>query len=664
MKLRLLVLGIVMCFSWFSGNSQNIDSLKKLIYSHSNKDSLAFWMEKTGNYYFNIDPDSARYFYYQTLPIYTQTHQNLNKASVLKRIAISFALQGQQDSAILYMEESLSFYQQLGDSLQIAFSHNNLGLMHADNNNYPESMEHLIRAHQIKSALLDRYSIDQLDIAGTELNIGITYHYIEDYKNAGRYYKKAYESYAVQKDSFGMLNSDLQMANLFFDNEQYQNAITIYQKLLSETLIRSNPFSNSKLLNNYAALLYRIENYETAKSILKEAYDINLKMGNERSAAKNLNNLAEISLLNRNYDQALDYGEKSLEICERNDFLYSEEVILKVIAEALEAKGQYKEALTFQKRKEVLSDTLYNSEKNELLTEMETRYQTARKEKEIALKNLEIDRVNRSRMWFIILSGLFVAFSSALFVLLQDRRKKNALLKHTILTKDKLISIIAHDLKNPAIAQKMAIQNLLQYIDQLKKEDIQPQLLALYQSSESQVSLLNNLLNWAHTQTGHIKYNPVYFDLHTVIQKNIELFQTTAKNKHLTFKVSGEPESTVFSDKQSIDTVLRNLVSNAIKFSHTGSVIEIATGQNENGTITCSVRDEGIGMSKEKIKRLFDAGKREFSIGTGGEQGSGLGLILCKEMVEKNGGELFIESKENAGTLVSFTLPTINPSKE
>jgi signal transduction histidine kinase len=659
-----MVWGILMLFSCFPGSSQSIDSLNQLISSHTHKDSLSFWLEKAGNYYFNIDLDSARYYYEQALPLYNQPGQRLLRASLLKRMAISFALQGQQDSAIQYMEESLFHYEQIHDSLQMAFSHNNLGLMHADNNNYPGSMEHLVRAHQIKSALLNQYPIDQLDLAGTELNMGITYHYIEDFENAGRYYTKAGESFAIQKDSFGMLNADLQMANLYFDLEQYERAKTIYQSLLDESLIRSRPFVYSKLLNNYATLLYRTAHFEKAETFLREAYEMNLKMGNKQSAVKNLNNLAEISLLNNQLNQALEYGEKSLRICEENGFRYSEEVILKILAEAYEAKGNFREALALQKRKEVLSDSLYNSEKNKLLTEMETRYQTEQKEKELTLKNLEIERVNRSRFWFILLSGLLVVFSIVFYSLYRDRKKKNELLQHSIRTKDKLISIIAHDLKNPAIAQKTAIHHLLQYIDQLKKEDIQPQLLALYQSSESQVTLLHNLLNWAHTQTGHMDYHPGYFTLDSVIRKNIDLFETTAHNKNLSFEVSGDPEWTVFADKPSIHTVLRNLISNAIKFSHGGNRIEIGTEPGEHGRLKCFVRDKGIGMTEDKIKRLFAVGKRELSRGTEGEQGSGLGLILCKEMLAKNGGELFIESRENEGTVISFTLPTTNPAEK
>lgn len=661
MRLIKTTLGILLILVCLPGHTQNMDSLRQLIATNTEKDSVPYWEEQIGNRFFNTNLDSARHHYFKAIPFYKTAGEDLFLASILKRIAISYAIQGKQDSAIYYMTESLDRYKVINDSLQMAFSHNNLGLMQADNGNYPASMEHLLEAHRLKNSLVEKYPGEKLDLAGTELNIGITYHYIEDYENAKRYYILARESYAAQKDSFGMLNSELQQANLLYDLEDYPSANAIYTNLLDQSLVSSNPFAYNKLLNNYATLLFTIENYEKAKTILEEAYQSNLDTGNARSAAKNLNNLAEISFLEKSYDKALEYGETSLRLCKENKLDYSREVILKILAETYEKKGDFLRALELQKQKEMLSDSLYNSENNRLLTEMETRYQSAQKEKEIALKTMEIDRVNKSRIWFMALSLLLIIFSIIFFVLYRDRRKKNRLLKQSLHTKDKLISIIAHDLKNPAIAQKMAIQNLLHYIDHLKKEDIQPQLQALYQSSESQVSLLHNLLNWAHSQTGRIEYQPVYFQIGTLIQKNIELFHTTASNKNINIEVKGEKDSVVFADKPSIDTVLRNLISNAIKFSHRGKSISLLVEKREDNTLLCSIADQGIGISKDKINKLFDVNRRDLGRGTEGEQGSGLGLILCKELVEKNRGNLTIKSEEGQGSILSFSLPLSNP---
>jgi two-component system sensor histidine kinase/response regulator len=660
MRISLIIIGFLLFFIHSPSLSQKADSIYLLISKSDDQDSTAYWQEQIGNIYFNSDFDSARYHYRKALPFYKDPEHDLKKASLLKRMAISFALHGRQDSAIHYMAMSLQYYEEINDSLQMAYSHNNLGLMYADKSQYMKSMEHLLEAHKIKTKLQEKYSSEKLDLPGTELNIGITFHYMEDFQNAGNYYLMARRSYEGQKDSFGILNAQLQIANLHSDLEQYAEAKDIYQHLIEDPRLLANPVAYRKLMNNYATLLFKIENFYEAERILKEAFRLNTESGHWQSAVKNLNNLAEIFVLQKDYDQALDYGQQSLQLCRTNGFQYSEQVVLGILADAYEGQGEFRQALKMHQFKEVLTDSLYNIEKNSLATEMETRYQSVQKEKEIALKNMEIDRVNKSRLWFILLSLLLVIFAVVFFVLFTDRRKKNHLLKQSIRTKDKLISIIAHDLKNPAIAQKMAIQNLLQYIDHLKKEDIQPQLQALYQSSESQVSLLNNLLNWAHSQTGRIEYKPVYFELDPLIQKNIELFKTTATNKGISFEVKGDDGIVVFADKPSINTILRNLISNAIKFSYRGKTISLVLDKRDNNHLICSVVDQGVGLSKDKINRLFDVAARELSSGTDGEQGSGLGLILCKELVEKNGGSLYIESEEGKGSVVSFSIPLLS----
>ncbi len=222
-------------------------------------------------------------------------------------------------------------------------------------------------------------------------------------------------------------------------------------------------------------------------------------------------------------------------------------------------------------------------------------------------------------------------------------------------TKDKFFSIIAHDLRNPFNAI-MGFSGMLfhDFSDMDDKQKLG--LLELINlSSESAFNLLDNLLQWARTQTDKIKYNPEYFDLSEVVKQVIDLHCIIAEKKRITIESTIPISTRVFADRNMIHTVIRNLISNAIKFSHKEGRVFLSSF--ENGQMTeVVIRDEGTGMTRENLGMLFRIDTYYSTSGTSGESGTGLGLIICKEFVEKNNGRIRATSKEGQGTAISFTL--------
>jgi signal transduction histidine kinase len=175
-------------------------------------------------------------------------------------------------------------------------------------------------------------------------------------------------------------------------------------------------------------------------------------------------------------------------------------------------------------------------------------------------------------------------------------------------------------------------------------------------AAESQLSLLQNLLNWANMQTGKMMHSPMMYNFSETITKSIELYAVSANNKNLQF-TSDMPESCmVHADRQMINTVVRNLLNNAVKFSNPDELIHIAISRHDNYT-RFSIINKGVDMSQEQIDGLLVHGKNTSKDGTHGEKGSGLGLIICKELLEKNNSHLEVKSCENKGTTFSFNLP-------
>jgi PAS domain S-box-containing protein len=237
----------------------------------------------------------------------------------------------------------------------------------------------------------------------------------------------------------------------------------------------------------------------------------------------------------------------------------------------------------------------------------------------------------------------------------QNLRIINEELERLNRTKDKFFSIIAHDLRNPFNA-------ILGFSEVLRKDyyemDHQQKigLLELINvSSETAFNLLENLLQWARTQTDRIKFNPENFDIIDIFQSVSNLYNIVAQKKQVIISNEIQPLTRVYADKNMINTIVRNLISNAIKFSRTGGEIKISSKSNGE-MVEISVQDEGIGMSKENLNKLFRIDTYHSTAGTLGETGTGLGLILCKEFIEKHNGRIKVTSTEGVGTTLSFTL--------
>ena len=232
----------------------------------------------------------------------------------------------------------------------------------------------------------------------------------------------------------------------------------------------------------------------------------------------------------------------------------------------------------------------------------------------------------------------------------------NLQLKELNATKDKFFSIIAHDLRSPFNAI-LGFSNLL--VEQMKSreyEGIEEYAGVIHNSSHRAMDLLINLLEWSRSQTGRIEFNPEYVEMGSLIKEVTALLNDTAQQKSITIFRESPDTLSVFVDKAMISTVLRNLISNAIKFTHPGGTIVISAEQNPDKLLV-TVSDNGIGIKKETIDKLFLIEESYSTAGTQNEKGSGLGLLLCKEFILKHKGKIWVESELGKGSKFRFTLP-------
>ncbi len=236
--------------------------------------------------------------------------------------------------------------------------------------------------------------------------------------------------------------------------------------------------------------------------------------------------------------------------------------------------------------------------------------------------------------------------------------KQNKELKATLNNRDKMYSVIAHDLRSPMASIRMVLNLVVQ---STSADTVGPELYTLLdqanRESEEVHDLLDNLLKWTKSQTGRLNVVLQDLDLNDIIPGVVEIFEMIAQTKHITLDLQKtEDPLKVHADNDMLKTVLRNFMSNAIKFSPENSTIQILMA-NEGEFARVSVKDEGVGIAADRLDTIFHKG--ETTYGTGGEEGSGLGLQLCQDFARKNGGDCYVESVEGQGSTFSFTVPLL-----
>ncbi len=236
-------------------------------------------------------------------------------------------------------------------------------------------------------------------------------------------------------------------------------------------------------------------------------------------------------------------------------------------------------------------------------------------------------------------------------------KKSESKLRELNATKDKFFNIVAHDLKNPFTSLLGSSELLFQNIKQMDQEKIITLATILNDSAKSGYAILQNLLDWSRSQTGLLKFNPEIINLRNLIDENILNLELFSANKGIEMHSEVKEDMFIFADKNMINTVLRNLLNNAVKFTSRCGKVTVSSAIIASDEVIISVKDSGTGISEENIEKLFRIDTKYSMPGTNNEQGTGLGLKLCKEFVEKQGGKIWVESIENKGSEFKFSIP-------
>jgi signal transduction histidine kinase len=465
---------------------------------------------------------------------------------------------------------------------------------------------------------------------------------------------------------------------LFAKQGNFEKAITEHKKSLRIWRSLGNRIQEALLLNDIGNVYERMNNAERALANYQAALEVYQSLENNKGIAEAYNNIGVLYYQQGKIQLAVDTLNLALTAGRTSQTKDPVRKSYEYLSLCFKASGNFQKALEYKELFLAMNDFIQKEESDQKLLEAQSRYTLEQKETQIdrlesvrRQREREIAEQQRVRNFLVILialGSLVVILIFYLYILKRRSNKQlqvskalieqqNSELQNLNATKDKFFSILGHDLRSPLNSLSSFSSLLINYFDSLTKEEIQTLAKDLDKSLRNLNSLLDNLLEWARSQTGNISFTPEQFDITQVLQETKDLLQGQAANKQITIQLERTSPLIISAHQHSITTVVRNLISNAIKFTPQGGKITLQIAEGQQETIV-SIADTGVGMSQEVIAKLFRIDSKMSTLGTANEKGTGLGLVLCKDFVEKNGGRLWVESTEGKGTVFYFTVPS------
>ena len=459
------------------------------------------------------------------------------------------------------------------------------------------------------------------------------------------------------------------LGHLYTIQGKYNEALEHHKQALSIRRSLTDKKSEALSLNDIGELYKLMGNNEKALANHVVALEIRRVLQDQHALAESYNNIGVLYFQQKNFQRAAANLQLGLAAAQESNDQHQLSRSYEYLSGCFEAAGNFKKALEYKDEFVAINDLIRGDENEHLLLETQNKYKIEQLENDRKRKEGELVVQRRFRNFLfvlVVLCIIIVVLVCYLYIIQQRSNKKlkvahdqlnsqNLELQELNATKDKFFSIISHDLKGPLNSLTSFSSLLINHTESLSKEEIKMFASDFDKSLKNLFALLENLLEWSRSQTGNIEFVPEPFDLAAMLEENKELLKAQAQNKNITLMNESPEKVLISAHKNSINTVVRNLISNAIKFTPEGGKITLKASR-QNGEAVTSIADTGVGMGQNVIDKLFRIDSKHSTKGTANEKGTGLGLILCKEFVEKNGGRIWVTSKEGEGSVFYFSL--------
>ncbi len=637
-------------------------------------------LQTLGEVYFRFDDYKKSIEYYTRIAdIYEQQSLELETAHTYALLGGVYSQWSKYDLAKEYYDKSLMICNRHQDFEGIASCLSGLANVMTHWGNYE-----LALSQYLESLKFWEETGNRSGIAKSYNNIGILYQELSFYDKANDYFNRGLKIFEELNDTWSIVNMILHIGDIYLKTEEYDKALEYFYKALEIEGEVQNKKLKAIALSNIGEAYNKKGEYLKALDYQNKSLLLKKELGDIKRLSITYSELGIIYKNLGDNKKAIDFLQRGLELALGINSKYQINTSYKYLSEVYSSMGDYKSAFNYYKMYIDGSEEVNSMDNKKIIAQLQTQYQLEKKEKENQiLRNSE--QLNESQIriqWLIIglVSIILIGSITLIFVFKRREQQKkklnvqlalknqeielqgenvqklNAELQEANATKDKFFSIVAHDLKNPFNSLILLTEVLIDDIQMLSKEEIVEYLEKIKTSSENTYTLLQNLLDWARSQTGKHKVHPQKINERNLTDQTLLLLLPNAENKEISLHSDIPKNSYAYADKNMISTVLLNLLSNAIKFTPRKGEINVSL-QNNNSSHIFVISDNGVGIREKDRNNLFRIDKKIQNKGTEKEPGTGLGLLLCKEFVEKNNGRIWVESEPGKGSKFFFSIP-------
>lgn len=548
-------------------------------------------------------------------------------ASAYTNFATYYFLKSDFPTSINYNYKSLQIFENLHDEKGISKANNGLGTIYVEFKNYKLALSFYNKALKASQEIKDRKSV-----AIYLNNIGDVYLRMREYPKALYYFDKAIKMNVYEKSSYqsGINYTNIGITLNFL--KQYKKSIEASNKSIA-------------IYNNDSSLFNAFNKLELGKSYYY------LALGQKGTAQNTL------------LQKSLDYSNEALITFDREESLIDIRDTYLYLSKIYKTKNNSKMALYYFEKSSDLNDSIFSNENKTQIEFFKSQREIELRDKKIEIQNLKIkNEARKVYLLYTITAAILILLSLFLWLYISKRKtnlqlsEKNKLILNINKQKDKFFSIIAHDLRGPFNGFLGLTELLAQDIDDMEKEEIQFAAVNMRSSAVNLNRLLENLLEWSRMEQGLIPFSPQNIRLLPLVNECISTLQDEANKKSIQIIKIIPEEVLIYADHHILQSVIRNILSNALKFTQRNGTIKIQAKEYKK-SILISITDTGIGMEAKILDNLFKLGVKTNRNGTENEPSTGLGLILCKEFVEKHGGKIWVESEVDKGSTFYFCFP-------
>jgi len=603
--------------------------------------------------------------YYDSASIIANVlNDNWYKGEVLFRKGVIKNSRGEEINALEYFNGSIQACRLSGNFKTMGSSYSAMATIFRVNGLYDRAIEYTINSklNYEKAGFSEGNAWASYILGRIYFDLKLTQKAMDYFQDALKLYlKQASEDgnnngVAFCYEQIGLLN--LESGNFEEAHQYIEKTLEIYSK-------NKSVYGISNSHKNLGLIEYSMGNYNVAEKYLNESLKIKNEIGDILSLPTIYQYLGLCLVGKGHTAEGLKNLNHSLKLAQSNNQKKIQLNIYSKLTEVYLKINDLKNAIDCQKKQIEIQDLILSGAANIKIEQLQAIYEIDKKngqilelEKQNEINSLLIKQHRTSQ--FLMIAGIVIALliSLAIYWFYTKIRHKNSQLKETNAAKDKLFAIVAHDLRGPTGNLTAFLEHLNDTFDDYSPAELKKLLITLSKSAGDVNALLENLLKWAQSQLNKIEYRPTELNLTSIIQNSVKGLLQSTENKQIEIKFELNDQISVFGDSNMIQTIVRNLVGNAIKFTQRGGSVVIQTALKDEKNASISIIDNGIGIEKSSVPEIFDINNTHRRPGTENEASTGLGLILVKDFIVKNKGTITIESEIGKGTTVTFTLPT------